>query len=338
MPTRTPTPAHTGSPSSEGERFVAISSGSFHTCALRSNGEPVCWGADPVEGESGLLPIAFGQASTPPGERFKSISSGGFHTCGLRKDGTVVCWGLMRDDWPAGTGSIIPGTPPMVVGQTPPPEGEVFVSVSSGGGHTCGLREDGTVACWGNDVRGQASPPRDERFASVTSGSYHTCGLRDDDTAVCWGPEPYRVEFESWAETPDTRFAWIDAGNAFTCGQSLDGGEVVCWGGWWDSGQWRRNPSNSDRFIAFSAGGAHSCGLRTDRTAVCQGVLDDVWHKDYVWMGRRQFASISSGVYHTCAIEEERRTIVCWGDDDYGQSSPPNGERLEGPEPAPDPP
>ena len=95
------------------------------------------------------------------------------------------------------------------------------------------------------------------------------------------------------------------------------------------------------RFVAFNAGGAYSCGLRTDRTAVCQGNLGNVfyedYYEDYVWMGPRQFASISSGVFHTCTIEEERRTIVCWGNDDYGQSSPPTGERLEGPEPGPDP-
>ena len=35
-----------------------------------------------------------------------------------------------------------------------------FVSVSAGRGHTCGVRSDGSVACWGSDEDGQATRPR----------------------------------------------------------------------------------------------------------------------------------------------------------------------------------
>ena len=46
-----------------------------------------------------------------------------------------------------------------------PPAGKRFASMSSGVGHTCGLRaDDGTVACWGDDAYGQASPPAGARF------------------------------------------------------------------------------------------------------------------------------------------------------------------------------
>ena len=31
--------------------------------------------------------------------------------------------------------------------------------LSAGGAHTCGILEDGTVACWGSNSYGQASPP-----------------------------------------------------------------------------------------------------------------------------------------------------------------------------------
>ena len=70
-----------------GERFVAISSGTNHICALRHDGSPVCWGDDEFE-----------KASPPDGERFSSISSGGSHTCALRASGSAVCWGG-RCDW-----------------------------------------------------------------------------------------------------------------------------------------------------------------------------------------------------------------------------------------------
>ena len=60
-----------------------------------------------------------------------------------------------------------------VVPQTRPAGG--FISVSAGGAHTCGVRADGTVECWGwnedldGNVVGQATPPSGE-FASVSAG------------------------------------------------------------------------------------------------------------------------------------------------------------------------
>ncbi|HCP61715.1 MAG TPA: hypothetical protein DIU14_04485, partial [Actinobacteria bacterium] len=39
-----------------------------------------------------------------------------------------------------------------------PPSGS-FSSVSAGRYHTCGVKTDGTVACWGDDTSGQATPP-----------------------------------------------------------------------------------------------------------------------------------------------------------------------------------
>jgi Ca2+-binding RTX toxin-like protein len=37
--------------------------------------------------------------------------------------------------------------------------GAAVTSISAGFGHTCGIRTDGTLACWGRNLEGQASPP-----------------------------------------------------------------------------------------------------------------------------------------------------------------------------------
>jgi alpha-tubulin suppressor-like RCC1 family protein len=58
--------------------------------------------------------------------------------------------------------------------------------VSAGYAHTCGLKGDGTVVCWGWNGYGQSTPPMGT-FTQVVAGASHTCGLKSDGTVVCWG-------------------------------------------------------------------------------------------------------------------------------------------------------
>ena len=58
--------------------------------------------------------------------------------------------------------------------------------VSAGGRHTCGVRSDDAIVCWGSNAAGQSSPPAG-RFKRVSAGDEHTCGIRVDDLVECWG-------------------------------------------------------------------------------------------------------------------------------------------------------
>ena len=62
---------------------------------------------------------------------------------------------------------------------------------SGGSAHFCALRENGAVACWGQDESDQSSPPENERLVSIDCGGYHACGLRADGTVVCWGADSF---------------------------------------------------------------------------------------------------------------------------------------------------
>ena len=103
--------------------------------------------------------------------------------------------------------------------------------MSAGYVHTCGVRDDGSVACWGLDDNGESTPPEGE-FASVSAGCNtlggHSCGVRDDGSVACWGNDR-----DGESTPPEGEFASVSAGGStlggYTCGVR-DDGSVACWG------------------------------------------------------------------------------------------------------------
>jgi chitinase len=69
-----------------------------------------------------------------------------------------------------------------------------------------------------------------------------------------------------------------------------------------------------------SAGSAHACALRTDRTVACWG--DDTEGEASPPGGT--FAAVSAGTNNTCGLKTDR-TVACWGRNLEGESTPPAG-------------
>ncbi len=70
--------------------------------------------------------------------------------------------------------------------------------MSAGGFHTCAVRTNGNVACWGQNGVGQANPPGGA-FVALSAGGLHTCGMRANGSVACWGDNG------SGQATPPTR-------------------------------------------------------------------------------------------------------------------------------------
>ena len=114
--------------------------------------------------------------------------------------GTPVCWGV----------------------DATPVEDERFTEINSGHYQTCGLREDGSVRCWGP----RASVFRleeGERFTAI-SVSVYACGLRKDGSMFCWWDV-----FEPLTSPPENHhFTAVATGGIQTCA-FRDDAALLCW-------------------------------------------------------------------------------------------------------------
>jgi hypothetical protein len=115
-------------------------------------------------------------------------------------------------------GLVLAGAPALSVPEAPTVAAatdETWIipeTVSAGGGHTCGIKSDGTLACWGYNDYGQSSPPAGT-FTQVSAGELHTCGVKSDGTVTCWGDDSYEQ-----SKIPTGTFVQVSAGAYHTCG------------------------------------------------------------------------------------------------------------------------
>ena len=242
---------------------------------------------------------------------------------------------------PSGAAGVATAAPPL---EGPAPPVEVasdppqVVELATGITHTCAIRADGTVGCWGDDSEGQSSPP-DGAFTLIDAEGDTTCGIRSDESVTCWG--------QGFAELPPAgSFKDVSVGSSHACAIRTDD-TLACWGAH-DEGQ---STPPAGAFDAVSSGTWHTCGLRSDGKLVCWGGLpaeeappvptDDLlialdgtcviradasiacWY-GYPGEWRSPLAGTFVAVSGTCAIRTDR-TLACWDDGENGLANPPAG-------------
>lgn len=223
-----------------------ISAGTSHTCGVRADGRVLCWG-DNYHGELGLGDTTNRTVPTAvPGlADVRSVSAGGDTTCALARDGTVSCWGdNFRGQVGDGTVNNERATPGRVVGLSD------VAALSTGPLHSCVIRNDRTVACWGMGSLGEmgdgaatvdnpvpVAVPGLDQVTSISAGLSHTCAVRSDGSVFCWGDnsegaigDGTHTRRLSPTGVPGlTDAVVVNAGYGHTCALRM-GGSVVCWG------------------------------------------------------------------------------------------------------------
>lgn len=337
--------------STGGKTFTDLALGDFHSCGVQANGEVFCWGLN-TQGQSGNGVGGGAGVITPTvvigGYLFSSISAGGVHTCGLLLVGTTMCWGNNVG------GQLGTGTPQDRFEPTPVAGQPDFIQVSASTlAHTCALKANGEVWCWGRGSEGQLGNGSNEAkttptlvgggvsFTSISTGGGHTCGIAADSSAYCWGFNE-RGQVGDGTNTlrmiptkvsTTRKFIAIAAGVAHTCALNQNG-EPYCWGdnifGSVGDGTTvaKSVPTQVEGGFSFESlvsGERHTCGLEASGNVMCWGYNQEGSLGDGTLLNRSApvalvtplvFKKIAAGAYHTCGITTDNKTY-CWGNN-YG--------------------
>jgi hypothetical protein len=192
------------------------------------------------------------------------------------------------------------------------------------------------VVAWGDNSGGQTEVPTNlDNAVAIAGGDYHSVAIRDDGTLVAWG---FDDEGQIDVPTNSLPFVSVAAGAEHNLAIAEDG-SVVAWGAN-DSGQ-TDVPSTVSSVLSVAAGEAHSVALLATGTVVAwgddtygqtsiPGILIPTYYIDTWWGGYWVFnpnwipvESIAAGRNHNLALLTNG-TVVGWGDNGFGQASPPS--------------
>lgn len=132
-------------------KWLQVSAGSLHTCAVDVDHKLWCWGKNDV-GQLGVqdwdprdLP-----ANVANSVLWASVSTSSEHTCAIDTMNQLWCWGKNDSGQLGFTDKQHRNKPELVPGTT-----AGWVAVVTGAGFSCAIRTDDSLWCWGDGTSGE---------------------------------------------------------------------------------------------------------------------------------------------------------------------------------------
>ena len=303
--------------------FKGITAGRSHGCIIKNSDSSLwCWGNN-AKGQVGIDNTADASDFRAIGQDnlWQNISAGYSHTCGVAifqatdpADATqklplnrIYCFGDNS------TGAIGYGTPvptyftPILI------EDDDWASVSAGNNHSCAIRLDKTLWCWGDNRHSQlghisatetrpsqvnAGLDNNKNWRSISASDQFTCALKENNSLWCWGKND-QSQFGNGttanATTPlqvgtDTDWSSMATGQAHTCALKTNN-KLYCWG----------NNSHGQIGNGTIINETTPFLVRANNGAIAD------------------WSAVATGHQHTCAIALSDKSLWCWGNNETGQ-------------------
>jgi hypothetical protein len=300
---------------------------------------------------------------TPPkSDRvWTEVSAGRHVSCAIDDGGAIECWGDNSRHVPPDTGWVDLGedVPPEEEGLIDV-QLELKSYAAAGSGSACARRSDSSVLCWGAPID---LPPTETRLSALAVPVQSLCGIREDGSGACWAdnsddPEWIPASGLRAVRAAEDAVCFLDADGMGHCGYARDGewegssrfavregpyslvapagldicgidlvGNLECWNRFDETIAGRLTlPTYGAPFQDFcwSGGGLRwGCALNADKHLHCFGGFGDDprWQWD-VYPDDTPLVSISCGAFHVCGLTAEG-AIHCYGDDTYDQLDVP---------------
>lgn len=306
---------------------AVVAAGFDHSCAVGSNGALQCWGNNANNKLGIAAGASYSKAQAVSGlTGVRSVALGEAHGCAVNSSGALFCWGD-NTHGQLGTGNNSPASTPVAV----PSLSSGVAAVVAGSFHTCALRTNGEVACFGRNNTGQLgdgtttnsnSPviPIAAHAKALTAAGLHTCAFTDNGAGAtdvkCWGDNttdqlgvgnttayshtPMGVNALPAPDLPNVRALAAGGGEVtgtgfgHTCAL-LSNGRAHCWG------------ANGHGQLGSGSTGGPTNGAGTGITPL-----------EALATPLENIASLSAGERFTCALKTNR-TVACWGQNANGQ-------------------